>query len=49
MVQLIAGERITIDHGVAHCYRSRGPAVVLEMGESAYDPFDTTPFAGFPK
>jgi dTDP-4-dehydrorhamnose 3,5-epimerase-like enzyme len=49
MVPMVAGERITIDHGVAHCYRSRGPAIVLEMGETNYDPLDTTPFAGFPK
>jgi mannose-6-phosphate isomerase-like protein (cupin superfamily) len=48
MVPMVAGERITIDHGVAHCYRSRGPAIVLEMGETDYDPLDTTPFDGFP-
>lgn len=49
LVPLQAGDRMTIDHGVAHAYRSRGPAIVLEMGESAYDPLDTTPFDGFPK
>lgn len=47
-VPVSAGERVTIDHGVAHCYRSKGPAIVLEMGESPYDPLDTTPFDGFP-
>jgi mannose-6-phosphate isomerase-like protein (cupin superfamily) len=48
MVPMIAGERITIDHGVAHCYRSKGPAVVLEMSEQPYDPMDAAPFEGFP-
>jgi hypothetical protein len=48
LVPMQAGERITIDHGIAHCYRSRGPAIVLEMGESPYDPLDSTPFEGFP-
>jgi len=49
LVPMQAGERITIDHGVAHCYRSKGPAIVLEMGEGPYDPLDTQAFAGFPK
>src|SRR5262245_13763958 len=48
LVPLTAGERVTIDHGVAHCWRSKGPATVLEMGESPYDPLDTSPFDGFP-
>lgn len=49
LVPMQAGERVTIDHGVAHCYRSKGPAVVLEMGEAPYDPMDTQKFEGFPK
>ncbi|MBL8694342.1 MAG: cupin domain-containing protein [Planctomycetes bacterium] len=53
LVPVIAGERVTIDHGVAHCYRLRGttPATVLEMGEQPYNPLnpDTTPFDGFPQ
>ncbi len=49
LVPLTAGERVTIDHGVAHCYRSKGPAIVLEMGETAYDPLDVTAFDGFPQ
>ncbi|MFN0207362.1 MAG: cupin domain-containing protein [Planctomycetota bacterium] len=51
MVPMVAGERIIIDHGMAHCYRSKGdvPAIVMEMGENPYDPMDTTPFGGFPK
>lgn len=51
LVPVIAGERAIIDHGVAHCYRSKGniPAIVMEMGEKPYDPMDTTPFDGFPR
>jgi mannose-6-phosphate isomerase-like protein (cupin superfamily) len=48
-VPLEAGERIVIDHGIAHAYRSRGPAIVLEMSEQPYDPLDVQPFEGLPK
>jgi mannose-6-phosphate isomerase-like protein (cupin superfamily) len=50
VVPMVAGERVTIDHGVAHCYRSKGavPAIVLEMSEQPFDSMDTAPFNGFP-
>ena len=50
VVPVQAGERVTIDHGIAHCFRSKGaaPATVMEMGEMPYDPLDVSPFGGFP-
>ena len=48
LVPAQAGELVTIDHGIAHCFRSKGPATVMEMGEAPYDPLDVAPFQGFP-
>lgn len=39
-----AGDRITIEAGVAHSYRSRSYAQVLELLPTPYDATDTVPF-----
>lgn len=39
-----AGDRITVDSGVAHSFRSRGYAQVLELLPTPYDAADTIPF-----
>ena len=40
-----AGDRITVDPGVAHSYRSKGYAQALELLPTPYDPEDTIPLA----
>ena len=38
------GDRITVAPGVAHSFRSKGYAQVLELLPTPYDPNDTMPF-----
>ena len=38
-----AGSRIMIAPGIAHAFRSTGPAQVLEYSPAVYDPSDTRP------
>jgi len=40
-----AGDRITVDPGVAHSYRSKGYAQALELLPTPYDAADTIPFS----
>ncbi len=39
-----AGDRVTVEPGVAHSFRSKGYAQVLELLPDPYDPADTIPF-----
>lgn len=39
-----AGDRISVDPGVAHSFRSKGYAQVLELLPTPYDAADTIPF-----
>ncbi len=43
VISLEAGQRITLQPGVAHAFRSKGYAQVVEYSPAAYDPTDTYP------
>jgi mannose-6-phosphate isomerase-like protein (cupin superfamily) len=43
VIPVEAGQRITLQPGVAHAFRSNGYAQVLEYSPAAYDPTDTYP------